>query len=107
MALIPALAARGLSIANRSAVRPELHDGFRGCAGASARVIDRCNPILFEPGHKIRAIPGRSKQVEVVASMPRYSAANVDKQRGDGVFDLSTPRCSSSMHHRQPGSAWC
>jgi hypothetical protein len=29
------------------------------------------------------------QRVDIVASMPCYSAANVDKQRGDGVVDLS------------------
>ena len=54
------------------------------------RVIDRCNlTILFEPGQEGLAQFLADNKVEVVASMPCYSAANVDKQRGDGVFDKS------------------
>ena len=52
--------------------------------------MDRCNlTILFEPNQEDLAEFLADHQVEVVASMPCYSAANVDAQRGDGVFDLS------------------
>ncbi|MEL0528172.1 DUF3641 domain-containing protein, partial [Neisseria gonorrhoeae] len=54
------------------------------------RVIDRCNlTILFEPGQEGLAEFLAEQGVDIVASMPCYSAANVDKQRGEGVFDLS------------------
>jgi radical SAM/Cys-rich protein len=95
LALIPeVLAARGLSTLDLTGGAPELHDGFRGLVRAAraqgVRVIDRCNlTILFEPGQQDLAKFLADQQVEVVASMPCYSAANVDKQRGDGVFDLS------------------
>ena len=95
MALIPeVLAARGLATLDLTGGAPELHDGFRDLVRAAraqgVRVIDRCNlTILFEPGQHDLAQFLADQQVEVVASMPCYSAANVDKQRGDGVFDLS------------------
>jgi radical SAM/Cys-rich protein len=54
------------------------------------RVIDRCNlTILSEPGFEDMAQFLASHQVEVTASLPCYSSANVDRQRGDGVFDRS------------------
>ncbi|MDO8371717.1 MAG: arsenosugar biosynthesis radical SAM protein ArsS, partial [Polaromonas sp.] len=54
------------------------------------RVIDRCNlTILFEPGQEGLAEFLAEQGVDIVASMPCYSAANVDRQRGEGVFDLS------------------
>jgi radical SAM/Cys-rich protein len=54
------------------------------------RVIDRCNlTILFEPGHEDLAQFLAAQQVEVTASLPCYSQDNVDRQRGDGVFDKS------------------
>ena len=95
LALIPdVLAARGLGTLDLTGGAPELHDGFRALVRAAraqgVRVIDRCNlTILFEPGQQDLAQFLADQQVEVVASMPCYSAANVDKQRGDGVFDLS------------------
>jgi radical SAM/Cys-rich protein len=71
------------------------------------RVIDRCNlTILFEPGQGDLAEFLAAQQVEVVASMPCYSAANVDKQRGDGVFDKSIAALQqlNRLGYGQPGS---
>ena len=73
---------------------PELSPHFRGLVrGARAlgvRVIDRCNlTILSEPGQEDLAAFLADEGVEVVASLPCYSVANVDRQRGDGVFDRS------------------
>jgi hypothetical protein len=44
--------------------------------------------------------------VEVVASLPCYSAANVDRQRGDGVFDKSIAALQqlNALGYGQPGS---
>jgi radical SAM/Cys-rich protein len=54
------------------------------------RVIDRCNlTILFEPGQEDLAEFLAAHGVEITASLPCYSVANVDRQRGDGVFDKS------------------
>lgn len=73
---------------------PEMHPRFRDVVRAAhalgVQVIDRCNlTILFEPGHENTAAFLAEHGVTVVASMPCYSADNVDKQRGDGVFDKS------------------
>jgi len=95
LALIPqVLAARGLTTLDLTGGAPELHEGFRGLVrlarAQGVRVIDRCNlTILFEPGQEDLAEFLAGQRVDIVASMPCYSAANVDKQRGEGVFDLS------------------
>ena len=95
LALIaPVLAARGIATLDLTGGAPELHEGFRALVRAArrmgVRVIDRCNlTILFEPGQEGLADFLAEQQVEVVASLPCYLATNVDKQRGDGVFDLS------------------
>ena len=95
LALIPqVLAARGLQTLDLTGGAPELHEGFRALVitarAQGVRVIDRCNlTILFEPGQDDLAEFLAGQRVDIVASMPCYSAANVDKQRGDGVFDLS------------------
>ena len=73
---------------------PEMNDHFRHLVRAAraqgVRVIDRCNlTILSEPGQEDLAAFLADEGVEVVASLPCYSVANVDRQRGDGVFDRS------------------
>src|SRR5215212_5812878 len=53
-------------------------------------IIDRCNlTILLEPGFEDYAQFLAENQVEIIASMPCYSPANVNAQRGEGVFDGS------------------
>ncbi len=73
---------------------PELNVHFRRLVQAAradgVQVIDRCNlTILSEPGQEGLAEFLAAHQVKVVASLPCYSVANVDRQRGDGVFDRS------------------
>jgi radical SAM/Cys-rich protein len=73
---------------------PELNPHFQYLV-AQARalgvhVIDRCNlTILEEPGQETLATFLADNDVEIVASLPCYSAENVDKQRGEGVFESS------------------
>src|SRR5438046_1265743 len=53
-------------------------------------VIDRCNlTILLEDGYDDLAGFFADRKVEIIASMPCYSAENVNAQRGDGVFEGS------------------
>ena len=73
---------------------PELNPNFRRIVSESRRmgrhVIDRCNlTVLFEPGQEDLVEFLATNTVEVVASLPCYTAENVDKQRGRGVFDKS------------------
>jgi radical SAM/Cys-rich protein len=73
---------------------PELSPHFRRIvAYARARnvdVIDRCNlTVLFEPGQESLAEFLADQRVKVTASLPCYLEDNVDKQRGDGVFQKS------------------
>lgn len=52
--------------------------------------IDRCNlTVLLEPGQEDLVDFLVQHKVRVVASLPCYSAENVDQQRGNGVFDRS------------------
>jgi radical SAM/Cys-rich protein len=56
----------------------------------SRHVIDRCNlTILLEPGYQDLANFLARRHVEIIASMPCYSPANVNAQRGEGVFEGS------------------
>lgn len=95
LAQIPAvLVARGITTLDLTGGAPELHEGFKDLVqqarALGVKVIDRCNlTILYEPGQEDLAEFLAQQGVEIVASLPCYSLANVDKQRGDGVFDKS------------------
>jgi hypothetical protein len=73
---------------------PELNPHFRTLVRESRAlgktVIDRCNlTVLFRPGQEDTAEFLAAQGVKVVASLPCYSKANVEKQRGQHVFDPS------------------
>lgn len=73
---------------------PEMNPHFRWLVEqARARgihVMDRLNPtIMEEPGYDWVGDFLAAHQVEAVASLPCYSQANVDEQRGQGVFESS------------------
>jgi radical SAM/Cys-rich protein len=73
---------------------PELNANFRRLVRAArergVRVIDRCNlTVLLEPGQEDLAEFLAAQRVEITASLPCYLAANVNRQRGEGVFDKS------------------
>ena len=55
-----------------------------------ADIIDRCNlTVLLEPGQEDLVAFLARHRVRIAASLPCYSAANVDEQRGGGVFERS------------------
>jgi radical SAM/Cys-rich protein len=93
--LIPEiLVARRIKILDLTGGAPEMHPNFRELVSAAralgVTVIDRCNlTILTETGYESLAIFLADHQVEVTASLPCYTAENVDKQRGKGVFGQS------------------
>jgi radical SAM/Cys-rich protein len=75
---------------------PELNDSFRMLVQMAREVrpdvdiIDRCNlTVLQEPGQEDLVEFLKEHKVQVIASMPCYSEANVDQQRGNGVFERS------------------
>jgi radical SAM/Cys-rich protein len=73
---------------------PELNPNFRYLVTESRRmgrrVIDRCNlTVLFEPGMDDLDEFLAASEVEIIASLPCYTPANVDQQRGRGVFEKS------------------
>jgi radical SAM/Cys-rich protein len=54
------------------------------------RIIDRSNlTILMRRGYEELPEFLSRKKIEIIASMPCYSATNVNAQRGEGVFDTS------------------
>jgi radical SAM/Cys-rich protein len=73
---------------------PEMNPHFRylvqAAAGLGLKVIDRCNlTILEEAGYEDLADFLAALGVEIVASLPCYLENNVDRQRGNGVFETS------------------
>jgi radical SAM/Cys-rich protein len=90
---------------------PELNANFRYLV-AEARalgihVMDRCNlTITQQPGQEDLIAFLAEHEVEVVASMPCYLEDNVDRQRGDGVFQASLQalRAFNAAGYAQPGS---
>ncbi len=73
---------------------PELLYGFKPIVAAAKtmgkQVIVRSNlTIYFVPGYEDIPEYCAQNQVRIVASLPCYLADNVDKMRGQGVFDAS------------------
>ena len=73
---------------------PELCPEFRRLAVAArefgAHVLVRCNlTVIFEPKQEDLPEFYRDHGLELVCSLPCYSARNVDFQRGEGVFEKS------------------
>lgn len=73
---------------------PEMNPHFRWLLekvdDGKRQVLVRCNlTVLLEPGMEdLPQLYARHK-VEVVASLPCYTETNVDKQRGQGVYEKS------------------
>ena len=92
--VLEVLAARKIKTLDLTGGAPELNPHFRtlvtGARALGVRVIDRCNlTVLSEPGQETLAAFLAKAGVEVTASLPCYSPSNVDRQRGDGVFERS------------------
>jgi radical SAM/Cys-rich protein len=109
--VLQVLQARRLQTLDLTGGAPELSPHFRslvrGARALGVKVIDRCNlTILSEPGQDDLAAFLAAQGVEVVASLPCYSAANVDRQRGDGVFERSIAglRALNALGYGQEGS---
>ena len=94
--IIDWLAKTDISTVDLTGGAPEMNPNFRYfiervCALEPNRhVIDRCNlTILLEPGYEDLSEFLAARKVEIIASMPCYSAENVNAQRGEGVFEAS------------------
>lgn len=73
---------------------PELNQNFRylveEARQAGCHVIDRNNlTIIEEPGYEFLPEYLAGHDVEIIASLPCYSKENVNRQRGNGVFQKS------------------
>ncbi len=88
------LAARRIATLDITGGAPELNPHFRRLVREARQlgthVIDRCNlTILNEPGFEDLGEFLAGQGVEIIASLPCYTKENVDKQRGEHVFESS------------------
>jgi radical SAM/Cys-rich protein len=88
------LEVRAVPVLDVTGGAPELHPAFRSLVARAralgVRVIDRCNlTVLGEPGQEDLAAFLAGQRVHVVASLPCYLEANVDRQRGRGTYERS------------------
>ncbi len=80
---------------------------MEGSTKLGKTVIDRCNlTALLEPGQEDTAQFLADHKVQVVASLPCYSAKNVNLQRGSGVFQRSIKALLilNELGYGKPGS---
>lgn len=110
-ACLRVLAEHDISTLDITGGAPEMHPQFQELVTTARqlgrRVIDRCNlTILLAPGFEDLAEFLAGHEVEVVASLPCYLEANVDKQRGDGVFEKSVTALQrlNTLGYGLPGS---
>ena len=88
------LAASDIGVVDITGGAPELNPNFRYLVETSRalgrHVMDRCNlSILLVPSQSDLVDFLAAHQVEVIASLPYFQAAQTDAQRGQGVFDKS------------------
>ena len=74
---------------------PELNDSFRylveGARALGRHVMVRCNLTVILSNKKYADLPHwfAQNKVEVICSLPHYTAGKTDRQRGEKVFDHS------------------
>jgi radical SAM/Cys-rich protein len=91
---------------------PEMNPDFRWfveqLAGLGRQVLVRCNLTIIVANKKYHDLPEFFRQhgVEVVSSLPFYSADKTDRQRGDGVFadSIRALQMLNAVGYGQPGS---
>jgi radical SAM/Cys-rich protein len=87
-------ASTGVEVLDITGGAPELNSNFamlvERARSLGRRVIVRCNlTVTLEPGMEWLVDFYRRSGVELVCSLPCYTAENTDRQRGAGVFDKS------------------
>lgn len=93
-ACLKLLDAGGIPTLDITGGAPEMNPQFRWLVAEATqrgrRVMDRCNlTILVAPGFDDLPEFLAAHAVEVIASLPCYLAENVDRQRGNQVFERS------------------
>jgi radical SAM/Cys-rich protein len=101
----------GVEVVDLTGGAPELNPHFQRLVEAARsigkRVIVRCNlTVLFVEGMEDLPQLYCDNEVELVCSLPCYTAENVDAQRGRGVFERSIEalRILNERGYGRPGS---
>ena len=102
---------KNISILDITGGSPEMNPQFKYLVTTArklgATIMNRCNPtILVEPGYEDLPEFFREQELLIVASLPCYTEQNVDRQRGQGVFEDSIAglRKLNAIGFGQPGS---
>lgn len=109
---LDALAQTDIPTVDLTGGAPEMNPNFRWFVEQirqlGRHVIVRCNLTIIVANKKYYDLPEFFKQhgVEVVSSLPFYSAEKTDRQRGDGVFEDSVRALNmlNAVGYGQPGS---
>lgn len=91
---------------------PEMNPDFRwfvtSLRGLGKHVMVRCNLTIIVANKKFYDLPDfyKEHQVEVVSSLPFYTADRTDRQRGEGVFEQSIKalKMLNAVGYGQPDS---
>lgn len=92
---LTALDAGGFTTVDLTGGAPEIHLDFKWfveeVSKRNVKIIVRSNLTILTFSEEYYYLPKffAKHQIEVVASMPCYTLENVDKQRGEGVFEAS------------------
>jgi len=109
---LDALAQTDIPTVDLTGGAPEMNPDFRWfveqITALGRKVLVRCNLTIIVANKKYHDLPEFFKQhgVEVVSSLPFYSADKTDRQRGDGVFDdsIRALKMLNAVGYGQPGS---
>lgn len=92
---LDALAKTDITTVDLTGGAPEMNPDFRwfveGISALGIKTIVRCNLTIIRANKKYYDLPEffKKHKVEVVSSLPYYTATKTDAQRGDGVFEDS------------------
>lgn len=92
---LEAIKASGAHTVDLTGGAPEMNPDFRWFVeqlfALGKKVIVRCNLTIILANPKYNDLPEffKKHQIEVVSSLPHFTASRTDAQRGDGVFDKS------------------
>jgi radical SAM/Cys-rich protein len=106
------LAATDIQTVDITGGAPEMNPHFRWfveeCRRLGKHVMNRCNLTIIVANPKYHDLPAffAENNVEIVSSLPHYSALRTDSQRGDGVFEdsIKALRLLNSVGYAQENS---
>ena len=109
---LDALAQTDIPMVDLTGGAPEMNPDFRWfveeISKLGRKVLVRCNLTIIVANKKYYDLPEFFKRngVEVVSSLPYFSATKTDSQRGDGVFEdsIKALKMLNAVGYGQPGS---